>query len=213
MTVVLIGNQNRIFICKSNRNRNRNILQKYRIFCSEKYRWKYNIILFKRGENPDNHPEMEKQGKEVMEQVESYMKDKYQVSLKEEMTIVNTYDYGKDVETYKLRDAAYAVKYSAAVSVPNRNLIIINMQIVTPEAYRFFLTHELVHKYQAIKAKEELTTINKNVGLPEGMADIIAQDLTSICLESKDKDILRNELATPEDFKKAVKTYGETQSL
>lgn len=51
----------------------------------------------------DNHPEMEKQGKEVMEQVESYMKDKYQVSLNEEMTIVNTYDYGKDVETYKLK--------------------------------------------------------------------------------------------------------------
>ena len=51
----------------------------------------------------DNHPEMEKQGKEVMEQVESYMKDKDQVSLNEEMTIVNTYDYGKDVETYKLK--------------------------------------------------------------------------------------------------------------
>lgn len=29
----------------------------------------------------DHHPEMEKQAKEVMEQMESYMKDKYQVSL------------------------------------------------------------------------------------------------------------------------------------
>lgn len=159
----------------------------------------------------DNHPEMEKQAKEVMEQVESYMKDKYQVSLNEEMTIVNTYDYEEDVKTYKLKDATYAIKYSAAVSVPSRNLIILNMQIVTPEAYRFFLTHELVHKYQAIKAKEEQTTMNKNVGLAEGMADIIAEDLTSICLESKDRGIPRNELATPEDFKKAVKTYGETE--
>lgn len=159
----------------------------------------------------DHHPEMEKQAKEVMEQVENYMKDKYQVSLNEEMTIVNTYDYGKDAETYKLKDAAYAVKYSAAVSVPDRNLIILNMQIVTPEAYRFFLIHELVHKYQAIKAKEEQTTMNKNVGLTEGMADIIAEDLTNIQLESKNRGIPRNELATPEDFKKAVKTYGETE--
>lgn len=159
----------------------------------------------------DHHPEMEKQAKEVMEQVESYMKDKYQVSLNEEMTIVNTYNYEEDAETYKLKDATYAVKYSAAVSVPSRNLIILNMQIVTPEAYRFFLIHELVHKYQAVKAKEEQTTMNKNVGLTEGMADIIAQDLTSISLESKDRGIPRNELATPEDFKKAVKTYGETE--
>lgn len=159
----------------------------------------------------DHHPEMQKQTEEVMEQVESYMKNKYQVSLNEEMTIVNTYDYGKDAETYKLEDAAYAIKYSAAVSVPSRNLIILNMQIVTPEAYRFFLTHELVHKYQAIKAKEEQTTMNKNVGLTEGMADIIAEDLTSIQLESKDRGIPRNELATPEDFKEAVKTYGETE--
>ena len=159
----------------------------------------------------DNHPEMEKQAKEVMKQVESYMKDKYQVSLNEEMTIVNTYDYGKDAETYELKDAAYAVKYSAAVSVPDRNLIILNMQIVTPEAYRFFLIHELVHKYQAIKAKEEQTTMNKNVGLTEGMADIIAEDLTNIQLESKNRGIPRNELATPQDFKKAVKTYGETE--
>lgn len=159
----------------------------------------------------DNHPEMQKQTEEVMEQVESYMKDKYQVSLNEEMTIVNTYDYEKNVKTYKLEDAAYAIKYSAAVSVPSRNLIILNMQIVTPEAYRFFLTHELVHKYQAIKAKKEQTTMNKNVGLAEGMADIIAEDLTSIQLKSKDRNIPRNELATPEDFKKAVKTYGETE--
>ena len=53
--------------------------------------------------------------------------------------------------------------------------------------------------------------MNKNVGLAEGMADIIAEDLTNIQLESKDRDIPRNELATPEDFKKAVKTYGETK--
>lgn len=159
----------------------------------------------------DNHPEMQKQTEEVIEQVESYMKNKYQVSLNEEMTIVNTYDYEEDVKTYKLEDAAYAIKYSAAVSVPSRNLIILNMQIVTPEAYRFFLTHELVHKYQAIKAKEEQTTMNKNVGLVEGMADIIAEDLTNIQLESKDRNIPRNELATPEGFKKAVKTYGENE--
>ena len=159
----------------------------------------------------DNHPEMQKQAEEVMKQVDGYMKDKYQVSLNEEMTIVNTYDYEKDVKTYKLEDAAYAIKYSAAVSVQSRNLIILNMQIVTPEAYRFFLTHELVHKYQAIKAKEEQTTMNKNVGLVEGMADIIAEDLTSIQLETKDRDIPRKELAPPEDIKKAVKTYGETE--
>ena len=159
----------------------------------------------------DNHQEMQKQAEEVMKQVDGYMKDKYQVSLNEEMTIVNTYDYEGDVKTYKLEDAAYAIKYSAAVSVPSRNLIILNMHIVTPEAYRFFLIHELVHKYQNIKAKEEQTTMNKNVGLVEGMADIIAEDLTSIQLESKDRDIPRNELATPEDFKKAVKTYGETE--
>lgn len=159
----------------------------------------------------DNHPEMQKQAEEMMKQVDGYMKDKYQVSLNEEMTIVNTYDYEEDVKTYKLEDAAYAIRYSAAVSVQSRNLIILNMQIMTPEAYRFFLTHELVHKYQNIKAKEEQTTMNKNVGLAEGMADIIAEDLTSIQLESKGRNIPRNELATPEDFKKAVKTYGETE--
>ena len=159
----------------------------------------------------DNHPEMQKQAEEVMKQVDGYMKDKYQVSLNEEITIVNTYDYEEDVKTYKLEDAAYAIKYSAAVSVPSRNLIILNMKIVTPEAYRFFLIHELVHKYQTIKAKEEQTTMNKNVGLAEGMADIIAEDLTNIYLESKNRGIPRNKLATPEDFKEAVKTYGETK--
>lgn len=53
--------------------------------------------------------------------------------------------------------------------------------------------------------------MNKNVGLVEGIADIIAEDLTSIQLESQNRNIPRNELATPEDFKKAVKTYGETE--
>lgn len=43
------------------------------------------------------------------------------------------------------------------------------------------------------------------------MTEAIPQNLKSISLESKDRDIPRNELATPEDFKKAVKTYGETE--
>lgn len=43
------------------------------------------------------------------------------------------------------------------------------------------------------------------------MTEAIPQNLKSISLESKDRGIPRNELATPEDFKKAVKTYGETE--
>ena len=40
------------------------------------------------------------------------------------------------------------------------------------------------------------------------MTDNIPQNLKSICLESKNRNIPRNELATPKDL---VKTYGETK--
>ena len=159
----------------------------------------------------DDNPKMQKKALAVINKVENFMKTNYNISLRNDVTVINTYDYAKTITEYKLQDIRYALEHSAAVSVPQRNLIILNMNIVTPEAYDFFLTHELVHKYQNLQAAFDGNNVNNHIGILEGIADDIAQKLTKITLSCKDQKIPFSEIASPKEFQNANIKYGDVK--
>ena len=152
----------------------------------------------------DDHKDMQIRAENTLKDTETYMQKKYHLHLADDMTIINTYEYEKTLKEYDLQDIQYAIEHSAAISVPTRNLIVINMNIVSPEAYEFFLTHELVHKYETEKSKY-------HTGLAEGIADVIAMDVRGVHLECKDQHIPYEDLTTGQDFQEAVEKYGELQ--
>lgn len=158
----------------------------------------------------EKNPEILKTAENTLKTTDEYMKNNYSLSLTDNLTIINTYDYKTDINKFHLEDNKYAIEHSAAVSIPGRNTIILNMNIITPEAYSFFLTHELIHKYQTIQANKNRETINNHIGLTEGIADIIAEKLTGITLSSKDQNIPFESLQTMTDFQTANKNYNET---
>lgn len=161
----------------------------------------------------DDNPKMQKKALAVINKVESFMKTNYNISLRSNVTIINTYNYTKTITDYKLQDIQYALEHSAAVSVPQRNLIILNMNIVTPEAYDFFLTHELVHKYQNLQAAFDGNNVNNHIGILEGIADDIAQKLTKITLSCEDQKIPFSEIASPKDFKTPTSNTVTSRSM
>lgn len=157
----------------------------------------------------DDNPKMQEKALAVIDKVESFMKTNYNISLRNDVTVINTYDYAKTITEYKLQNIQYALEHSAAVSVPQRNLIILNMNIVTPEAYDFFLTHELVHKYQNLQAAFDGNSADNHIGILEGIADEIAQKLTKITLSCKNQKIPFDEIASPKEFQNANIKYGD----
>lgn len=159
----------------------------------------------------DNNQTTKKQAESAIKKLDAYMSKHYNITLTDNMTIINTRDYKGDLEKYNLLDYGYAVEHSAAVSVPARNIIIINMETITKESYNFFLTHELVHKYQSLKAKQENTTMDNHAGLLEGIADKIAEDVTSIRLSSEDQKIPFDNLKSAKELKTANIFYGDVK--
>ena len=159
----------------------------------------------------DDNIATRKQAESAIEKLDSYMSKYYNITLTDDMTIINTRNYKSDLEKYNLLDYGYAVEHSAAVSVPARNIIIINMGTITKESYNFFLTHELVHKYQSLKAKQENTTMDNHAGLLEGIADKIAEDVTGIRLSSEDQKIPFNNLKSAKELKSANIFYGDVK--
>lgn len=147
----------------------------------------------------------------TLKTTDEYMLKHYNLSLKDNLTIINTYDYKKDINKFHLEDNKYAIAHSAAVSIPGKNTIILNMNIITPEAYPFFLTHELIHKYQKTMAENKNESMNNHIGLTEGIADVLAERITGINLSSKDQNIPFNELKTMDSFKESNISYGEVK--
>lgn len=157
----------------------------------------------------DSNQTTRKQTEATIRKLDTYMSKHYNITLTDDMTIINTHDYKSDLKKYNLEDYGYAVEHSAAVSIPAKNIIIINVGTVTKESYNFFLTHELVHKYQSLKAKQENTTMDNHAGLLEGIADKIAENVTGIRLSSNDQKIPFDNLKSAKELKAANIFYGD----
>lgn len=159
----------------------------------------------------DDNQTTKKQAEATIKKLDAYMSKHYNITLTDDMTIINTRNYKNDLKKYNLQDYGYAVEHSAAVSVPARNIIIINVGTVTKKSYNFFLTHELVHKYQSLKAKQKNTTMDNHAGLLEGIADKIAENVTGIRLSADDQKIPFDNLKSAKELKAANIFYGDVK--
>lgn len=159
----------------------------------------------------DKNKETKRITQNTLYTLDNYMQSNYNIKLTEDITIINTCDYKKDIEKYNLEDYEYAIEHSAAFSIPEKNIIVINMNTVTKDAYQFFLVHELVHKYQALQAFKEKSSMNNHVGIVEGIADKIAEKITGIELSSNNQNIPYNNLKTNQNFKNSIIFFGDVK--
>lgn len=159
----------------------------------------------------DKNKETKRITQNTLYKLDDYMQSNYNIKLTENITIINTCDYKKDIKKYNLEDYEYAIEHSAAFSIPEKNIIVINMNTVTKDAYQFFLVHELVHKYQALQAFKEKSSMNNHVGIVEGIADKIAEKITGIELSSNNQNIPYNNLKTNQNFKNSIIFFGDVK--
>lgn len=117
---------------------------------------------------------------------------------------------------YALDNETYIVNNSSAVYISYANLIIVDMDVANENNYSYFLTHELIHKYQELQIVKDRFDLNDSFheGLSEGNANAITNKLTRIHLiEPVNHDIPFANLVTEDDLSKSIDKYGATKVM
>lgn len=119
-----------------------------------------------------------------IQKVENYMAKNYNLSLGENVTVIlakNTKEFRQYKE--KLDSDKHELKFEydkdRAFAVQDSPTILLNYGAMNVTDFKFYLTHELVHRYQVQEAAKKGLSVDDNAVYSEGIADLIAARMTN----------------------------------
>lgn len=135
---------------------------------------------------------------QYIQQTENYFKEKYNLTLQNEITVYVTKtnkEYRTILEHCNVPNAKELARTSYAVT-SKTNTILIDGSSLSDKHFAFILAHEMVHRYQF----ENIPNIHDDYVLLEGQADNIASRITGYYIETEDHGIPYNKLKSRENF-------------
>ena len=129
--------------------------------------------------------------------IEHYMKDKYGLKLKGKLEIIVTKKTSQYENIIKILDfsKANALAFDS-VGITDGKTILINGDCLMDRHFYFTLAHEMVHKYQ----KENWKDLKSDYVMLEGLADVIAADISGYIIDFADHGIPYEDLKTEKGY-------------
>ena len=133
---------------------------------------------------------------DCMAKIESYFKDKYNLTLEQEVIVYVTETYGEYKRVLERFHIPSNISKSSYAVSSRANGILIDGSELSDKHFFFVLAHELVHKYQM----EHQQNPFKDYVKMEGEADIIASKISSYHIIVRDHGIRYKDLNTRDKF-------------
>ena len=129
--------------------------------------------------------------------IEHYMKDKYSLKLKGKLEIIVTKKTSQYENIIKILNfsKANALAFDS-VGITDGKTILINGDCLMDRHFYFTLAHEMVHKYQ----KENWKDLKSDYVMLEGLADVIAADISGYIIDFADHGIPYEDLKTEKGY-------------
>ena len=129
--------------------------------------------------------------------IEHYMKDKYGLKLKGKLEIIVTKKTSQYENIIKILNfsKANALAFDS-VGITDGKTILINGDCLMDRHFYFTLAHEMVHKYQ----KENWKDLKSDYVMLEGLADVIAADISGYIIDIADHGIPYEDLKTEKGY-------------
>ena len=129
--------------------------------------------------------------------IEHYMKDKYGLKLKGKLEIIVTKKTSQYENIIKILNFSKAnALASDSVGITDGKTILINGDCLMDRHFYFTLAHEMVHKYQ----KENWKDLKSDYVMLEGLADVIAADISGYIIDIADHGIPYEDLKTEKGY-------------
>ena len=129
--------------------------------------------------------------------VEHYMKDKYGLKLKSKLEIIVTKKTSQYENIIKILNFSKAdILAYDTIAVTDGKTILINGDCLMDRHFYFTLAHEMVHKYQ----KENWKDLKSDYVMLEGLADVIAADISGYIIDIADHGIPYEDLKTEKGY-------------
>ena len=129
--------------------------------------------------------------------IEHYMKDKYGLKLKGKLEIIVTKKTSQYENIIKILNFSKAnVLAFDSVGITDGKTILINGDCLMDRHFYFTLAHEMVHKYQ----KENWKDLKSDYVMLEGLADVIAADISGYIIDFADHGIPYEDLKTEKGY-------------
>ncbi len=140
--------------------------------------------------------------------IEVYFRDKYNLKLKNKLNIVvaeKTKQYETVLKILEMPDAEDLTYNTMAVT--EGDYIVINGDCLMDRHFYFTLAHEMVHRYQMEYWKD----MKSDYVMTEGLADLIAEDISKYEIKINDHGIPYEELKSKKGYKENLeKRNNET---
>ena len=129
--------------------------------------------------------------------IEHYMKDKYGLKLKGKLEIIVTKKTSQYENIIKILNfsKANALAFDS-VGITDGKTILINGDCLMDRHFYFTLAHEMVHKYQ----KENWKDLKSDYVMLEGLADVIAADISGYIIDFADHGIPYEDLKSEKGY-------------
>lgn len=140
-------------------------------------------------------------------EIENYFKERYNLELDRHVVVIlepSTKAYSRRLQSLKVKDYE-SIAYRSQALTSKENVIVIDCSGLSDHSYMFFLAHELVHQYQFQLSKEKTT---EDMVAVEGLADIIASDISGYPIEIKNYKISYESIKSYYDFKSSLASRG-----
>lgn len=140
-------------------------------------------------------------------EIEKYFKERYNLELDRHVVVIlepSTKAYSRRLQSLKVKDYE-SIAYRSQALTSKENVIVIDCSGLSDRSYMFFLVHELVHQYQFQLLKEKTT---EDMVAVEGLADIIASDISGYPIEIKNYKISYESIKSYYDFKSSLASRG-----
>ena len=129
--------------------------------------------------------------------IEHYMKDKYGLKLKGKLEIIVTKKTSQYENIIKILNfsKANALAFDS-VGITDGKTILINGDCLMDRHFYFTLAHEMVHKYQ----KDNWKDLKSDYVMLEGLADVIAADISGYIIDFADHGIPYEDLKSERGY-------------
>ena len=133
--------------------------------------------------------------------ITKHFKDKYNVELKNDVFVyvANNITEYKAVLMFSGFFGGNGFGEESFAMSSEKNRIIINNEKLDDKHFFFVLAHEMTHRYQLENLKS-LDETKNNLGILEGKADIVANEISSYDIIIKDHGIPYNKLKHVDDY-------------
>ena len=132
--------------------------------------------------------------------IERYYKDKYGLKLHTKLEIIVAEKTSQYENILRILNLSDCFPYDT-LAVTEKNIILINGDCLMDRHFYFVLAHEMTHKYQ----EEYWDDMKGDYVMLEGLADIIANDISGYIIDIEDSGIPYEDLKSMKGFRASLK--------